>query len=99
MPDHNTPCQTYSESGQPTGGGPCEEFVRIKQDRDALKAKLEKADALADAVKGIKPTVLFKRKPQDYIHMTDCEKMNAVAIALRNYTGDGDTWPLPGGGE
>lgn len=35
----NTPCMTYSESGQPTGGGPCEEFLR-------MRAALEKAVAL-----------------------------------------------------
>lgn len=25
-----TPCMTYSESGQPTGGGPCAEFEALK---------------------------------------------------------------------
>jgi hypothetical protein len=31
-----TPCVTYSESGRPTGGGPCAEFVDMRQDRDML---------------------------------------------------------------
>lgn len=46
---------------------------------------VERADALAKAVAGIEPTMLYKRNPQDYIHITDCEKMNAVALAAMAY--------------
>lgn len=38
--DVNTPCMTYSESGQPMGGGPCAEFEALRRERDALKARL-----------------------------------------------------------
>ena len=40
----NTPCMTYSESGQPTGGGPCAEFEALRRERDALKARLAHRD-------------------------------------------------------
>ena len=36
-----TPCMTYSESGQPTGGGPCAEFVALKKERDAAVKETE----------------------------------------------------------
>lgn len=37
-----TPCMTYSESGQPTGDGPCEEFEALQSDRDYLYDGLNK---------------------------------------------------------
>lgn len=33
--DVKTPCMTFSESGQPTGGGPCAEFVKLRAALDA----------------------------------------------------------------
>lgn len=77
-----------------------DEIRRKDTEIAALKARLVLAESLAEAVEGIKPSVLYKRKPQDYVHMTDCEKMNAVAVALNNYRGVVHTWwPLTGGGE
>ena len=71
-----------SESGHGGGFVPCEEYKRLEQKYDALR---EAADKLAEVVEGIKPTVLYKRRPQDYVHMTDCEKMNALAMAFKAY--------------
>lgn len=62
--DVNTPCMTYSESGQPTGGGPCSGMValdkgnvvmrrqmeRLIDERDAAVARAERAEAFIKAI-------------------------------------------------
>lgn len=35
-----TPCMTYSESGQLTGGGPCAEFVRLLSEKSRAEGRL-----------------------------------------------------------
>ena len=44
-----TPCMTFSESGQPTGGGPCAELVRALSDKSRAEGRLVVVEAGAES--------------------------------------------------
>ena len=65
----NTPCMTYSESGQPTGGGPCAEFEALKLERDALFSQAAEDSVVICRLKRI---IARERQERDALRSSLC---------------------------
>lgn len=49
--DVNTTCMTYSESGQPTGGGPCAEMAALDKENVVMRRQMERLIDERDALR------------------------------------------------